>query len=78
MRGMKLNELKNGQPAVVERIDIPEKKVKRRLVEMGITPGVIIAVSKRAPLGDPIEVRLRGYALTLRGDDAAQIEVTPQ
>lgn len=75
---MKLNQLKNGQPGVVERIDIAEVKIKRRLVEMGITPGTEVVISKRAPLGDPIEIKLRGYELTLRGDDAAQIEVLAQ
>ncbi len=75
---MKLNQLKNGQPGVVERIDISEVKIKRRLVEMGITPGTEVVISKRAPLGDPIEIKLRGYELTLRGDDAAQIEVLAQ
>jgi len=73
---IKLNQLKNGQCGIVERIDIPEKKIKRRLVEMGITPGTQIVISKRAPLGDPIEIKLRGYELTLRGDDACQIEVS--
>ena len=75
---VKLNQLKNGQCGIVERIDIPEIKIKRRLVEMGITPGTEILVSKRAPLGDPIEIKLRGYELTLRGDDSAQIEVSVQ
>ncbi len=73
---MKLNQLKNGQCGVIERIDIAEKKIKRRLVEMGITPGTEVVISKRAPLGDPIEIKLRGYELTLRGDDACQIEVS--
>lgn len=72
----KLNMLKNGQSGMIERIDVSEIKIKRRLVEMGITPGTEITVSKRAPLGDPIEIKLRGYELTLRGDDAAQIEVS--
>ena len=73
---IKLNQLKNGQCGIVERIDIPEKKIKRRLVEMGITPGTKVIISKRAPLGDPIEILLRGYSLTIRGTDAEQIQVT--
>ncbi len=73
---IRLNELKNGQRGIVERISIPEMKIKRRLVEMGITPGTEIVITKRAPLGDPIEVKIRGYELTLRGDDAAKIEVS--
>ena len=73
---IKLNQLKNGQCGVIERIDIQEVKIKRRLVEMGLTPGTEVVINKRAPLGDPIEIKLRGYELTLRGDDASQIEVT--
>ena len=69
-----LNELANGECGQVERIDV-QGKVKRRLVEMGITPGVEIKISKRAPLGDPIEIQLRGYELTLRGEDARLIQV---
>ena len=42
---------------------------------MGLTPGTIITISKRAPLGDPIEISLRGYELTLREEDARQIQV---
>ena len=47
--------------------------VKRRLVDMGLTPGTVVKVTKIAPLGDPMEVSLRGYSLSLRKDDAAQI-----
>ena len=47
--------------------------VKRRLVDMGLTPGTNVKVTKIAPLGDPLEVSLRGYELSLRKDDAAQI-----
>jgi Fe2+ transport system protein FeoA len=48
----------------------------RRLLEMGVTPGCDLTVVRVAPLGDPVEVRLRGYRLTLRKSDAAHIEVT--
>ena len=48
---------------------------KRRIMDMGITKGVEIFVRKVAPLGDPIEVSVRGYELSLRKDDAAMIEV---
>ena len=54
-----------------------EGKLHRRLIEMGLTPGTRVTVTKRAPLGDPIEIRLRGYELTLRADDASKILVTP-
>ncbi|MCR4726381.1 MAG: ferrous iron transport protein A [Clostridia bacterium] len=48
-----------------------EGKIKRRLFDMGITPGAEIYMRKRAPLGDPIEVTVRGYELTLRKTEAA-------
>jgi ferrous iron transport protein A len=47
--------------------------VRRRLLEMGLCPGVQVTVLRRAPLGDPIEVRVRGYLLSLRLDQAAQV-----
>ena len=46
-----------------------------RLLDMGLIPGTAVAVIKVAPMGDPIEIRLRGYELTLRLDDAAQIDI---
>ena len=49
--------------------------IKRRIMDMGITKGVEIYVQKLAPLGDPIEITVRGYELSLRKDDAAMIEV---
>ena len=52
-----------------------EKVLRRRLLEMGITPRTILTVKKIAPLGDPIEVLLRGYVLSLRLDDAEKIIV---
>ena len=50
-----------------------EGKIKRRLFDMGITPGVTVLLQKTAPMGDPVEIHLRGYALTLRLDDARKI-----
>ena len=52
-----------------------EKALRRRLLDMGITPRTTVTVKKAAPLGDPIELLLRGYVLTLRLADAAQIEI---
>jgi Fe2+ transport system protein FeoA len=52
-----------------------EKILRRRLLEMGITPRTVVTVKKIAPLGDPIELLLRGYVLTLRLDDAEKITV---
>jgi len=52
-----------------------EKALRRRLLEMGITPRTVITVKKVAPMGDPIELYLRGYVLSLRLDDAERITV---
>lgn len=49
--------------------------IRRRLLEMGLCPGIIVDVIRRAPLGDPLEVRVRGYLLSLRLDQAAQVSV---
>ena len=49
--------------------------LRRRLLEMGLTPNTIVSVRKMAPMGDPIELRVRGYSLTLRKEDANLIDV---
>ena len=72
-----LKDVKVGETATVARLH-GEGPVKRRIMDMGITKGVQIYVRKVAPLGDPIEVCLRGYELTLRKDDARKIEVCPE
>jgi Fe2+ transport system protein FeoA len=50
--------------------------IRRRLLEMGLCPGIQTSVIRRAPLGDPIEIRVRGYCLSLRLDQAAQITIS--
>ena len=52
--------------------------LRRRLLDMGLTPKTVLMVRKRAPLGDPIEIYLRDYELTLRLEDAKKIIVTPE
>lgn len=52
-----------------------EGRIRRRLFDMGITPGAEVTMRKKAPLGDPIEVTVRGYELTLRKTEAACVEV---
>ena len=69
-----LREVPVGSRAKVVRIH-GEGAVKRRIMDMGITKGVEIYVRKVAPLGDPIEVTVRGYELSLRKADAEKIEV---
>ena len=73
--GIALKSLANGQSGIVERIELTGA-TKRRLIEMGITPGTKLTVLKRAPLGDPIEILLRGFSLTIRGTDAEKILVS--
>ena len=69
-----LREVPVGSKAKVVRIH-GEGAVKRRIMDMGITKGVEIFVRKVAPLGDPIEITVRGYELSLRKADAESIEV---
>ncbi len=69
-----LRDVKVGETATVVRLH-GEGAVKRRIMDMGLTRGVQLTIRKVAPLGDPIEMTVRGYELTLRKDDAAMIEV---
>lgn len=69
-----LKEAKIGETVRVVRIH-GEGAVKRRIMDMGLTRGVEVYIRKVAPLGDPIEVTVRGYELSLRKADAEQIEV---
>ena len=69
-----LKETACGQTVTVKRLT-GEGPVKRRIMDMGITKGVEIYVRKVAPLGDPVEVMVRGYELSLRKNDAEMIEV---
>ena len=65
----KLSEFSVGEVGVVKSV-IAEKRIKRRLFDMGVTPGTQILLRKKAPFGDPLELTLRGYELTLRKDEA--------
>lgn len=69
-----LKDVKCGQTAVVSRLH-GSGAVKRRMMDMGITRGTEIFLRKVAPLGDPIELNVRGYELSLRKEDASMIEV---
>ena len=70
-----LQDLVPGQSGMILSVGNQSGAVKRRLVDMGLTPGTTVKVTKVAPLGDPLEVSLRGYELSLRKDDAAQIRI---
>ncbi len=69
-----LKEVKIGETVRVVKIH-GEGAIKRRIMDMGLTKGVEVYIRKVAPLGDPIEVTVRGYELSLRKADAEQIEV---
>jgi ferrous iron transport protein A len=68
-------ELEVGQVGRVVRV-VGADEISRRILEMGVTPGVEIRRLGTAPLGDPLEFELRGYRLSLRKSEAAQIEIT--
>jgi ferrous iron transport protein A len=69
-----LKDVKIGKSAKVVKLH-GEGAVKRRIMDMGITKGTTVTVRKVAPLGDPIELHVRGYELSIRKDDAEMIEV---
>ena len=69
-----LKDVAIGQTAMVKKLH-GEGAVKRRIMDMGITKGTEVFVRKVAPLGDPIELKVRGYELSIRQADAEQIEV---
>ena len=71
---MTLRDIKVGKTVTVIKLT-GEGAIKRRIMDMGITKGVEIYVQKLAPLGDPIEITVRGYELSLRKDDAEMIEI---
>ena len=71
---MTLRETKIGQTVTVKKLT-GEGAVKRRIMDMGITKGVEVYIRKVAPLGDPVEITVRGYELSLRKADAEMIEV---
>ena len=71
---MTLRELSVGKSGRVLTVG-GEKVLRRRLLEMGITPRTVITVKKVAPMGDPLELLLRGYVLTLRLEDADRITI---
>ena len=73
---MTIRDCKPGQSARVLSVG-GEGALRQHFLDMGLIPGVAVTVMKLAPMGDPMELRIRGYELTLRLDDAAQIEVEP-
>ena len=70
-----LSDLTIGQKAIVLALHNHNKALRRRLLDMGITKGVEIIIKKIAPLGDPVDIELRGYELCLRKEDMKQIDI---
>ena len=71
---MTLNELGIGSSAVIQAVGGGDA-LRCRLLDMGLTPRTVVTLQKIAPMGDPLEIRVRGYELTLRTEDAKKIEV---
>lgn len=71
---MTLNELPIGKCARITKVG-GEGALRCRLLDMGLIPKTLVKMQKRAPLGDPIEIHLRSYELTLRKEDAEKIEI---
>ena len=73
---MKLDQLKIGQSAYINSIECDSSALMQHMLDMGLTPNTLVTLIKTAPMGDPLEIRLRGYELTLRKSDASCISVT--
>lgn len=71
---MVLSELKVGQKAKIVKLNVKNKEIRRHLLDMGLTRGVQIEVRKIAPVGDPIDIKLRDYELCISKSDLNQIE----
>ena len=65
----KLDEFKIGETGLIKKVE-GEGRLRRRLFDMGVTPGATVYLRKKAPLGDPLEITIRGYELTLRKTEA--------
>ena len=73
---MRLSELATGQDAVIESVETRDVPLRKHILEMGLTPGVEVSLLKTAPLGDPLEILVRGYNLTLRKSEAENINIS--
>lgn len=73
---MTLDKLSIGQHGMIQKVN-GEGPLRCRLLDMGLIPGTKVMVRKVAPMGDPIEIHIRGYELTIRIEDAQKIEVEP-
>ena len=72
---MTLDQLAPGKDAIIHEVRCEETALRKHILDMGLTPGTEVTMIKAAPMGDPLEIRTRGYELTLRKADAAKIEL---
>ena len=70
----KLDKIEKGETGLVKSVE-GDGKVRRRLFDMGVTPGAKVTLRKKAPLGDPIEITIRGYELSLRKAEAELVNI---
>lgn len=71
----KLSEVKVGGKAKVVNLQVSDKQVRRHLLDMGLTRGTIVEIKKIAPMGDPVDIKLRDYELCIRREELKNIEV---
>ncbi len=71
-----LDKLEIGQDAIVRAIECEDKALRKHILDMGLTPNVEVTLLKTAPMGDPLELQLRGYVLTLRKSDVSKIVIS--
>ena len=72
---MVLSKLNVGQRAKIVKLNVQNKEIRRHLLDMGLTIGTKIEIKKKAPMGDPIDIKLRDYELCISKSDLSQIEV---
>ena len=70
----KLDQIEKGETGLVRSVE-GDGKVRRRLFDMGVTPGARVELRKKAPMGDPIEITIRGYELSLRKSEAKLVNI---
>ena len=72
---MVLSRLNVGQKAKIVKLNVQSKEIRRHLLDMGLTRGTKVEIRKKAPMGDPIDIKLRDYELCISKSDLSQIEV---
>ena len=70
----KLDQIEKGETGLVKNVE-GDGRIRRRLFDMGVTPGAIVTLRKKAPMGDPIEITIRGYELSLRKAEACLVNI---